>query len=81
MDTKPFRPAVRDLAARIYTRLVSSPSIDGAAALAAAPEKALLSFRLAEAFQAVDDQFTNANSAKTSDFKLGADAIAEWSKK
>jgi hypothetical protein len=81
MDTKPYRPAVRDLAARIYTKLVSTTSTDGPAALEAAPAMALLSFRLAEAFQAVDDQFTNANSLRTSDFKLGADAIAEWSKK
>jgi hypothetical protein len=80
MDTK-HRPAVRDLAARIYARLVSATPTDGATALATAPEKALLSFRLAEAFQALEDQFANANSLKTSDFKLGADAIAEWSKK
>jgi len=81
MNVTPHAPAVRELAARIYTQLVSQASTGGAATLAAAPDMARLSFRLAEAFHAVEDGFNAANSQRGSDFKLEADNIAEWSKK
>ena len=81
MNVTPHAPAVRELAARIYTQLLSQASAGGAAAIDGAPELARLSFRLAEAFHAVEDGFNAANSQKGSDFKLEADNIAEWSKK
>ena len=81
MEAKPYRPAVRELAARIYTQLVGPTVLDGPAALDAAPEMARVSFRLAEAFQAVEDQLNAANLPKNADFKLEATDIAEWSKK
>ena len=82
MDAKPYKPAVRELASRIYEVLVTAtPGGDIAATTAAAPELARLSFRLAEAFQAVEDQLNAANLPKNADFKLEATDIAEWSKK
>jgi hypothetical protein len=81
MESKPYRPAVRELAARIYTQLVTANPGDAAAALAAAPECAHASFRLAEAFQAVEDELNAANLPKNAGFKLEAADIAEWTKK
>ena len=82
MEAKPYRPVVRELAARIYTALVTANGPSGAeAAYAAAPETARMSFRLAEAFQAVEDHLNAANLPKNADFKLDASDIAEWSKK
>jgi hypothetical protein len=83
MDAKPYRPAVRELAARIYTELIVATTGQGtdAAACARAQEVARLSFQLAESFQAVEDELNSANLPKNVGFKLEATDIAEWSRK
>jgi hypothetical protein len=82
MDAKPYKPAVRELASRIYTELIAASARGGAdAAAAAAHDVAQLSFRLAEAFQAVEDELNAANLPKNTGFKLEAADIAEWIKK
>ena len=83
MDAKPYKPAVRELAARIYTELITAGArgADPAAAGASAQEVAQLSFRLAEAFQSVEDELNAANLPKNTGFKLEAADIAEWIKK
>ena len=84
MDAKPYKPAVRELASRIYTELITASAkggADPAAACASAQEVAQLSFRLAEAFQSVEDELNAANLPKNTGFKLEAADIAEWTKK
>ena len=81
MNPKSHGPQVRELAARIYTQLVTATPTGGPAALEAAPDMARMSFRLAEAFHVVEDGFNAANLQKGSDFKLEANNITEWSKK
>ena len=84
MDAKAYKPAVRELASRIYIALISDAARNAgerAAASAGAQQVARLSFELAEAFQAVEDQLNAANMPKNAGFKLEAADIAEWSKK
>ena len=83
MDVQPYKPAVRELAARIYTELMVAANRQGidAAACARAQDIARLSFQLAESFQSVEDQLNSANLAKNVGFKLEATDIAEWSRK
>ena len=82
MDAKPYKPAVRELASRIYTQLIAASAEQGPeAACAAATAAAKLSFRLADAFQAVEDELNSANLPKNVGFKLEAADIAEWTKK
>jgi hypothetical protein len=81
MDAKPYKPAVRELAARIYTELICvGAKSDAAAATATAQGVARLSFQLADAFQAVEDQLDSANHGKTAGYKLEGSDIAGWTK-
>lgn len=82
MEPKPYKPAVRELAARIFTELIKADAeaTHPGAARVHAQDVARLSFDLAEAFQAVEDQL-NTPSVNNSAFKLEASDIAEWTRK
>lgn len=78
-----YKPKVRDLAALIYVDLVgrSVTLTEKSVALEASAENlAKLSFKLADAFQAIEDQLNAENLPKNPNFKLGVDDIASWSK-
>jgi methylmalonyl-CoA mutase N-terminal domain/subunit len=78
-----YKPKVRDLAAAIYANLVDrsvSVTASGVKMEASAQHLAELSFRLADAFQAVEDGLNAENMPKNPTFKLGVEDIAEWSK-
>ena len=80
----PYKPLVHDLAARIYSELVvRAVTVSESSARIATPPEALakLSFQLAEAFQAVEDALNAANLPKNVGYKVGADDIAQWTKK
>jgi hypothetical protein len=80
----PYKPLVHDLAARIYADLVvRAVTVSESSAKIATPPEALakLSFQLAEAFQAVEDALNSANLPKNVGYKVGADDIAQWTKK
>jgi hypothetical protein len=78
-----YKPKVRELAAAIYVGLVgrsvtvtqNSVNMD-----ASAENLAKLSFKLADAFQAVEDQLNAEHLPKNPNFKLGVEDIASWSK-
>lgn len=78
-----YKPKVRDLAALIYVDLVgrSVTLTEKSVTLEASAENlAKLSFKLADAFQAIEDQLNAENLPKNPNFKLGVDDIASWSK-
>src|SRR5512140_875971 len=80
----PYKPLVHDLAARIYVDLVvrAVTVSESSAKIATSPESlAKLSFQLAEAFQTVEDGLNAANLPKNAGYKVGADDIAQWTKK
>jgi hypothetical protein len=80
----PYEPLVHDLAARIFVDLVvRAVTVSESSAKIATPPEALakLSFQLAEAFQAVEDALNSANLPKNVGYKVGADDIAQWTKK
>jgi hypothetical protein len=78
-----YKPQVRNLAALIYVDLVGrSLKIAGNAVTmdAGAENLAKLSFKLADAFAAVEDQLNAEHLPKNPNFKLGVEDIASWSK-
>jgi hypothetical protein len=78
-----YKPKVRDLAAQIYANLVDrnvTVSASGVKMDASAQILAELSFKLADAFQAVEDGLNAENLPKNPTFKLGVEDIAQWSK-
>jgi hypothetical protein len=80
----PYKPLVHDLAARIYADLVvrAVTVTESSAKMSTSPEGlAKLSFQLAEVFQAVEDGLNAENLPKNVGFKVGADDIAQWTKK
>jgi hypothetical protein len=83
MESKAYKPPVRELASRIYAELVVrsvAVSDDGLQMSTSAENLARLSFRLAEAFQGVEDELNSANLPKNAGFRIEASDIAEWSK-
>lgn len=82
MDIKAYKPAVRELASRIYQDMVARAatiSDQGVKMTASAENLARLSFRLADAFQAVEDDLNVDNIPKTG-FNLDAVDLSSWSK-
>jgi hypothetical protein len=78
-----YKPAVRELASRIYIDLVSNAvavSEQSVKMVASAENLAKLSFQLAEAFQNVEDGLNSANIPKNAGFRPGVDDIAQWMK-
>jgi hypothetical protein len=78
-----FKQSVRDLAASIYVGLVgqSVAVADNSVKMTASAENlAKLSFKLAQAFQGVEDELNASNLPKNPGFKLETSDIAEWDK-
>ena len=78
-----YKPQVRNLAAQIYVDLVGRSVTVTKNAVnmdASAENLAKLSFKLADAFQSIEDQLNAANLPKNPNFKLGVEDIAEWQK-
>ena len=78
-----YKPAVRELATRIYVQLLEShiAVADGKVKADMAPaDLARLSFKLAEAFAGVEDELNVDNLPKNVGFKLDATDISSWSK-
>ncbi|MBI2311289.1 MAG: hypothetical protein HYU77_02155 [Betaproteobacteria bacterium] len=74
---------VRNLAAQIYVELAwrVAPVGDKAAPTPPNPEDlARLSFKLAAAFQQVEDELKTAKSATTDSFELRVSDMADWNK-
>jgi hypothetical protein len=81
--TANYKPHVRELAARIFVELAAKAVTlePGRVSIAASADNiATTCFKLAEAFQAVEDKLNAPNVAR-SEFKLSADDIAGWSTK
>lgn len=78
-----FKQQVRDLAANIYVGLIGQAVgvSDNAVKMTTSAENlAKLSFKLAQAFQVVEEELNSANLPKNPSFKLEAADIAEWAK-
>ena len=78
-----YKPAVRELATRIYVQFLASHVDLGGGAVkmdVSADNLARLSFKLAEAFAGVEDELNAGNLPKNVGFKLDAADIAGWSK-
>jgi hypothetical protein len=78
-----YKPQVRNLAAQIYVDLVGRSVTVTKNAVnmdVSAENLAKLSFKLADAFQSIEDQLNAANLPKNPNFKLGVEDIAEWQK-
>ena len=78
-----FKQQVRDLAANIYVGLIGqsvSVSDSSVKMTTSAENLAKLSFKLAQAFQGVEDELNASNLPKNPGFKLEAADIAEWDK-
>ena len=72
---------VRELAASIYVDLVgqSVQVTESSVKMSTSAENlAKLSFKLAEAFNAIEDELNSANLPKNPGFKLKDSDIAEW---
>ena len=83
MDAKPYKPPVRELASRIYIELaVRCLTIQGrdVKMSTGAEDLATLSFKLAEAFQTVEESLGAAAVPKKGGFTIEASDIAAWSK-
>ncbi|HUL97201.1 MAG TPA: hypothetical protein VLT89_14390 [Usitatibacter sp.] len=84
MLAEPLKPKVIDLAGDIYARLVgdcAKVTAQGGIAFSSDPELlAQLSFKLAAAFQKVEDGLNRASQPVDTNFKLDAADIAAWSK-
>jgi hypothetical protein len=83
MAEKLFRMELREVASRIYVELVlRATTVSGTGVkLATNPaDLARLSFKLAEAFETVQDDLNAQNLPKNPDFKLGNEDIAGWMK-
>jgi hypothetical protein len=78
-----YKPRVRDLAALIYVDLVgrSVTLTESSVSMGASAENlAKLSFKLADAFQLVEDHLNAEHLPKNPNFKLGVEDIAQWTK-
>lgn len=78
-----YKPQVRNLAAQIYVDLVGrcvSVTEKSVTMGTSAENLAKLSFKLADAFQAIEDQLNAEHLPKNPNFKLGVEDIASWSK-
>ena len=78
-----FKMGLREVAAQIYVDLVvrASAISDTGVKMSADPVNlAKLSFKLAQAFETVQDDLNAENMPKNPDFKLGADDVAAWLK-
>lgn len=78
-----FKIAVRNLAADIYVDMVSRSMVvtEGKAAVPAGAENlAHLSFKLAQAFQDVEDELNAASLPKNQGFQVDVGDIAQWTK-
>jgi hypothetical protein len=83
MAEKLFKMELREVASRIYVELVlrATSVSDTGVKLASSPESlAKLSFKLAQAFETVQEDLNAENLPKNPDFKLGAEDIAGWMK-
>ena len=83
MTAAAFDPRVRDLAQNIYRDLVSGAlqvSATGAEMKSDPAILAKISFKLSATFFAAEDDLNAANLPKNSDFKVGLDDLAAWSK-
>ena len=83
MLAEPLKPKVIELASGIYTRLVGDASkiADKAVTFSADPlVLAQLSFKLAAAFQKVEDDINADALPKNVGFKLENSDIANWNK-
>ncbi|HET7732064.1 MAG TPA: hypothetical protein VFK48_18725 [Usitatibacter sp.] len=79
-----YKPVVRELASRIYVQMLADMVRleSGSPKMAVSAENlAKLSFKLAEAFQSVEDELNADNMPKNVGFKLDTDDIASWGKK
>ncbi len=82
-EQKVFKIGLREVAAQIYVDLVVrtvAVSETGVKISADPANLAKLSFKLAQAFETVQDDLNEENMPKNPDFKLGADDIAAWLK-
>ena len=82
-DGAVFNIALREVAARIYVDLVVravAVSETGVKMSADPANLAKLSFKLAQAFETVQDDLNAENLPKNPTFKLGADDVAAWLK-
>lgn len=80
---KLFDIELREVAAQIYVDLVvraTAVSDTGVKMTADPVNLAKLSFKLAQAFETVQDDLNAENMPKNPDFKLGADDVAAWLK-
>jgi len=78
-----MRPELRDLASKIYTNLVGGAVVltDKSVTMAASAENlAKLSFKLAKAFESVEDEINADALPKNQDFKVEASDIEKWTK-
>jgi hypothetical protein len=78
-----MRPELRDLASKIYTSLVGGAVVltDKSVTMAASAENlAKLSFKLAKAFESVEDEINADALPKNQDFKVEASDIEKWTK-
>jgi hypothetical protein len=76
-------PQLMELATRIFVDLTGRTIVlaEGAVKMpVSADNLAKLSFKLAHAFYAVQDELNAASMPKNPTFKLGSDDIAEWMK-
>lgn len=83
MTEKPYDPKSRELAEKIYRDLVVGAVEVGASSVAMKTSPANLaavSFKLAAAFQAAEDELNAANLPRNQDFKVGVDDLAAWTK-
>ena len=83
MTAPAFDPRVRDLAQNIYRDLVSKAlqvSATSAEMKSDPTALAVVAFKLSATFFAAEDELNAANLPKNSDFKVGLDDLAAWSK-
>ena len=83
MAEKLFKMELREVASRIYVELVlraTSVSETGVKLTSRPENLAKLSFKLAQAFETVQEDLNAENMPKNPDFKLGNDDIAAWIK-
>jgi hypothetical protein len=83
MDNSSYTPIIRELAARIYCELIRGSMAVGDSSTkmtSSADNLAKLSFRLAEAFQAVDDELNPTKKPRNVGFQLQDADVSSWSK-
>ncbi len=83
MDAKPFKLGLRDIASRVYVELAArSMQVSGEGVkMSASPENlARLSFKLAAAFESVQDELNAENLPRDPNFVMNEEAMANWAK-